>query len=177
MKKILAFGASSSINSINKKLASYAAKQIKDVEIRLLDLNEFEMPIFSVDTEANSGIPDLAVSFKKHISETDGIIISFAEHNGSYTAAFKNILDWFSRVDQERFENKPVFIMGTSPGGRGAASVMAAAKGYLPFMKANIVAEFSLPKFSENFDDDQGLTNSELKQKFQNQLKKFVESF
>ena len=49
MKNILAFGASSSINSINKKFANYSSKQIPNSRTNLLDLNDFEMPIFSID--------------------------------------------------------------------------------------------------------------------------------
>ncbi len=39
MKKIIAFGASSSKTSINKQLATYAAKQFKDATVEVLDLN------------------------------------------------------------------------------------------------------------------------------------------
>ncbi|TVP44062.1 MAG: NADPH-dependent FMN reductase, partial [Halomonas sp.] len=49
--KVLAFGASNSKSSINKKLAFYAAQQINDADISLIDLNDFEMPIFSEDRE------------------------------------------------------------------------------------------------------------------------------
>ena len=49
MSKILAFGASNSINSINKRLASYTAKMISPVESVIIDLNDFEMPIYSED--------------------------------------------------------------------------------------------------------------------------------
>ena len=94
MKKILAFGASNSRNSINKQLVTYAAGQLTDVEVLLLDLNDFEMPIYSIDREKESGIPELAQQFKQHILDADGILISFAEHNGAYTAAFKNVMDW-----------------------------------------------------------------------------------
>ena len=45
MKKIIAFGASSSTNSINKKLAIYAANQISNSKVIVLDLNDFEMGI------------------------------------------------------------------------------------------------------------------------------------
>ena len=45
-KKIVAFGASSSKNSINKEFSYFAAKQIDNVVINLMDLNDFEMPIF-----------------------------------------------------------------------------------------------------------------------------------
>lgn len=64
--KILAFGASNSINSLNKKLAVYAANQIEEAEITILDLNDFEMPIYNIDREKESGIPDLAAQFKSH---------------------------------------------------------------------------------------------------------------
>ncbi|PCI64867.1 MAG: NADPH-dependent FMN reductase, partial [Gammaproteobacteria bacterium] len=75
----------------NKKLANFTAHQIENAQVTLLDLNDFEMPIYSIDRENETGIPDLAHQFKKHLAEADGIIISFAEHNGAYTAAFKNI--------------------------------------------------------------------------------------
>ena len=48
-KKIIAFGASSSKNSINKQFATYAAHQFKNVSVEILDLNDYEMPIFYVD--------------------------------------------------------------------------------------------------------------------------------
>ena len=51
MIKIVAFGASSSKTSINKQLANYAAQQIPNAEVNLLDLNGYEMPIYSVDKE------------------------------------------------------------------------------------------------------------------------------
>lgn len=57
-KKIIAFGASSSKHSINKQLATYAANQFSNVDIEILDLNDYEMPIFSVDKEKENGFPD-----------------------------------------------------------------------------------------------------------------------
>ena len=45
MKKIIAFGASSSKASINKQVAAYAANQLKNAMVEVLDLNDFEMPI------------------------------------------------------------------------------------------------------------------------------------
>ena len=42
MKKIVAFGASSSKKSINKQFASYAASLISDADSIIIDLNDFE---------------------------------------------------------------------------------------------------------------------------------------
>ena len=63
MKKIIAFGASSSKNSINKQLANYVANQFQNANVDLLDLNDYEMPLYSVDKEKNQGIPELAKAF------------------------------------------------------------------------------------------------------------------
>ena len=49
MKKILALGASNSKNSINKTLAIYAAKQIENTEILVIDLNDFDIPLYGID--------------------------------------------------------------------------------------------------------------------------------
>jgi chromate reductase len=57
MKKIIAFGASSSKVSINKQLATYAAGQFENAAVEILDLNDYEMPIFSTDKETATGIP------------------------------------------------------------------------------------------------------------------------
>lgn len=175
-KKILAFGASNSIHSINKKLAIYAAKQLEDASITILDLNDFEMPIYSIDREKKSGIPDLALQFKNHIKAADGLIISFAEHNGAYTSAFKNIMDWVSRIEGSIWENKPMFLLATSPGGRGGKSVLTLAANSFKFMNTNSLTTFSLPSFQKNFSEEQGILDEDLSKEFQNQLKVFSKS-
>jgi NAD(P)H-dependent FMN reductase len=176
MKKILAFGASNSRQSINKKFAKYASSQIEDAEIIFLDLNDFEMPIFSVDIEKENGIPEPAKIFKNHIKEADGILISFAEHNGSYTAAFKNLFDWTSRVEARTWWDKPMFLMATSPGKRGGKSVLDAAINRFKYMNGIVVATFSLPSFNDNFSVEDGILDEHLAASFRQQLDVFVQS-
>ena len=162
-KKILAFGASSSKKSINKQLATYTANLFKDVEVEILDLNDFEMPIYSMDKEKEDGIPQLALDFYAKIGDSDLIIISFAEHNGAYSSAFKNIFDWMSRINGKTFQEKPVLLMATSPGARGGSSVLEIANNRFPFQGAIVKGSFSLPSFNDNFDADKGITNEDLK--------------
>ena len=132
MNTIIAFGASNSSTSINQQLAGWASGQLANTDVELLDLNDFEMPIYSIDREKESGIPEKARHFKTLVNESDGIIISFAEHNGSYSAAFKNILDWMSRLGRPIWSDKPMLLMGTSPGGRGAKGVLTTAENTFP---------------------------------------------
>lgn len=174
-KKILAFGASSSTKSINKQFASYAAHQFENGEVDLMDLNDFEMPLFSIDKEEKNGIPQLAHQFKERIKSCDFIVISFAEHNGAYSTAFKNIFDWISRIEKNVWYDKPMFLLSTSPGARGGATVLEIATNKLSRMTTGHTTSFSLPSFKENFDVLNGITNKELKKEFDNTVKKFVE--
>ncbi len=164
-KNLLAFGASNSSDSINKHLASYAASQFKNVTVDLLDLNDYEMPIYSKDREKKDGFPQLAHDFYKKIGDADVILISFAENNGNYSTAFKNILDWTSRINSKTFQEKPMLLLATSPGARGGNTVLDIAVKRMPFQGGIVKGSFSLPSFNENFDTEKGvISNKELNQ-------------
>ena len=83
MKKIIVFGASNSKKSINKQFATYAASLLSNVEIEVLDLNDFDLPIYNIDLETEQGIHPEAHRFQQTIAKADALIISLAEHNGS----------------------------------------------------------------------------------------------
>ncbi len=171
-KTIVAFGASNSKESINSKLAEFTARQVENVSVNTLNLNDYEMPIYSIDRELESGIPDLAHDFKSQIKNADGIVISFAEHNGSYSVAFKNIFDWISRIDQDIWMNKPMFLLATSPGGYGAQTVLNTATDKFKRMNTNAVVSFSLPSFMKNFTEE-GISDEVLANNFDALLKEF----
>ena len=172
MKKILVFAGSLSKTSINKQLAVYAAKQFQNAELDIIDLNDYEMPLFSVDKEKENGIHNLAHDFYNKIGSADLIVLSLAEHNGAYASAFKNILDWTSRINNKTFQQKPMLLLATSPGARGGATVLDIASKRFPFQGADVKGTFSLPTFFENFDAVHGIINPELK----NQLLEIVNS-
>lgn len=169
--KIIAFGASPSKNSINKKLATYAASLFANAEVEILDLNNFQMPLFTVDLEAEIGQHELAKAFLAKIESADFLVVSLAENNGNYSAAFKNIFDWCSRITPKVFQEKPMLLLATSPGARGGASVLEIAKTAFPRYGADIKATFSLPSFNANFDIEKlEISNLELN----NQLKEII---
>lgn len=165
MRKIIAFAGSSSKHSINKQLATYAASLFHNVEVEILDLNDYEMPLYSVDKEKGIGFPDLAIQFLSKIGNADLLVISLAEHNGAYTTAFKNIFDWTSRINSKLFQSKKMLLMATSDGARGGKSVLEIAENRFPRHDAEIVGVFSLPHFKDNFDKEKGIINPELNDK------------
>lgn len=170
--KILAFAGSTSSTSINRELVKFVLKSFQDDEINLIDLNDYDMPVFSVDRE-KKGFPDEAHRFLKVIEECDIIICSLAEHNRSYSAAFKNVFDWASRINVKVFQNKPMLLMSTSPGGYGGGNVMNTAKTFLPNFGAVIKETFSLSKFYENFDLESGVINPEMLKDLNQKIESF----
>ena len=179
--KVLTFAASNSRNSINRQLVTYASKLLAerigpDVEIELIDLNDYEMPLYSIDRENESGIPDAAHRFLKQVCEADAILISFAEHNGAYTVAYKNLYDWTSRIEAKVYKGKPMVLLATSPGARGGRNVLNIALDALPRFGADIRGSFSLSKFNDNFDREAGcLTSAEHIEKLIEALDGFTE--
>lgn len=173
MKNILVLAGTSHRDSINLALATYAGQQLDNAELTILDLNDFEMPLYSQDLEEASGIPQEAKDFLALIQASDGILLSLAEHNGSYSAAFKNVLDWTTRVETKLWSSKPMLLMATSPGGRGGANVLGAAEGYFPHLGANIAATFSLPSYFDHFSVESGISDAESKASLESALQSF----
>jgi len=172
--KIIAFAGSNSQHSINKKLATYAASLFDNAEVEVLDLNDFQMPLFGVDIEKEVGQHSLAKAFIAKLATADILVVSLAENNGNYSVAFKNIFDWCSRIGAKVFQDKPMLLMATSPGARGGASVLEIAKNALPRYGAAVKATFSLPNFNDNFDLEKGrISNEELDE----QLREIVKNF
>ncbi len=163
-KKVIAFAASNSSRSINHELVTYACGLLRDVgAVEILDLNDYELPLFSVDREDELGQPPLAQAFLQKISESDGIIISFAEHNGCYSVAYKNLYDWVSRIQPRVYQDKAMVLLSTSPGGRGGKSVMELALAQMPRFGGEVKASVSVPSFAENFDSDTGrISNADI---------------
>ncbi|MCD0466406.1 NADPH-dependent FMN reductase [Flavobacterium sp. ENC] len=170
--KIIAFGGSNSRHSINKKLATYAAGLFENAAVEVLDLNDYAMPLFSVDLEKEIGQHELAKAFLDKLEQADILVVSLAENNNNYSTAFKNIFDWSSRINKEVFQQKPMLLLATSPGSRGGASVLEIGRNALPRYGAQIKGTFSLPAFNANFDLEQNkISNVELDKELKDIIK------
>ena len=160
---VLAFAASNNKKSINRKLVTYTANLIGHAETEILDIHDYEMPIFSDEREQELGQPEYAKQFFKKIGDADVILVSFAEHNGTYTAAYKNLFDWMSRINQQVFQHKKVVYLAASPGPSCANSVLTTSITSAPFFAAELQGSLSVPNFYDNFDiESQCLSNKAL---------------
>lgn len=154
--KVIAFGASTSSTSINKALASYTANLLEGATVQLLDINDYDVPMFSEDVEKQIGQAAGAIAFLADLASADAFVISYPEHNGHYPAAYKNLFDWASRIDREMFKNKPAVYLATSPGPSGGSTVLAAAVASAPYFGGNVKASVSVPNYFDNVDPKTG---------------------
>ena len=67
--RIVAFGASTSSTSINKALATYAAQQVEGAEVQVLDINNYDVPMFSEDKEKENGQAEDSQQFLADLAE------------------------------------------------------------------------------------------------------------
>ncbi|MEO3878606.1 NADPH-dependent FMN reductase [Rheinheimera fenheensis] len=151
---ILAFAASNNPQSINQQLALYTAALMPQATVHTLALDDFDMPLYSEQREKQLGTPEPVKRFLQLIAKADGLIVSFAEHNGTFTAAFKNLYDWASRTERRIFQHKPALFLSAAPGPGGAKSVLEAAIKAAPYMGANLVSTVSVGNFAQVFCSD-----------------------
>ena len=175
MKKIIAFSGSNSSTSINQKFVSFASLQIKNHEVTVIQLTDYELPMFSEDIEKGEGFPINLEKLNQLISEADGVVISVNEYNSGVSGFFKNTTDWLSRINRDFLKDKKVLLLSTSPGGRGGMSALEFTTNTLPRFGAEITDSFSFPKFYENFSSEENrILDDYLALAFNDVLKNFV---
>ena len=153
MKKSLAFAGSNSSSSINQKLINYAATLSDGTDV--INLKDYDVPVYSSDIEKEQGVPAKIQKLHALFMQYENIIMASPEHNGMPPAFFKNILDWLSRAEGEKFlKGKNVVLLSTSPGGFGGKNNLKNLGNIMPHWGANIVSSYSLPKFYENMDTE-----------------------
>lgn len=159
---IFAFAASNHKASMNKRFLSFALDILKtefapDANIDQVDLLAYELPLYRQDREADNGIPEAAQDFFARIGAADAIIASFPEHNGGYSAVYKNLFDWMSRIDAKAYQGTPMLAMAASPGPRGGAGVLGAIEATAPYFGMDLRGTVSLPTFFAKFDSESGV--------------------
>ncbi len=164
MKKIVAFTGSNSSTSINRSLLNYAIELFENVEIIEIDLRKYDIPIFGEDLEKEIGAPAGIKELVKTLNSADAYLISSPEHNSIVPAFFKNILDWLSRQDVKCFGEKPILLLGTSPGKGGALNAIKFLEKILPYSGGLIQNTFSLPSFYTSFIGGNIIDSSKLKE-------------
>lgn len=158
--KILAFAGSARSDSYNKKLVEEAVAIARSMgaKVNVIDLKDYPMPIYDADEESSKGMPLNAKRFRSLMVESDGIIISSPDYNGSVSGLLKNALDWASRSDGDRshsaFEGKKFAIMSVSPGRGGGARNLPHLQAIIECLGGKVVQKkVSVPSARNAFNE------------------------
>jgi NAD(P)H-dependent FMN reductase len=112
-----------------------AAAELAPAEARVEIASIAEIPLYNGDLESEHGVPDAVKSLKDRIARADGLLLATPEYNNSIPGVFKNAVDWLTRPSQDIpriFGDKPVAILGATPGMGGTRLAQAA---WLPVLR------------------------------------------
>ncbi len=161
--KILAFSGSSRRGSLNKKFLAVAVAETKQAggDVTLIDLADYELPLYNGDLEDRDGLPANARKLVDLIKAHTGLLIASPEYNSSITPLLKNTIDWCSRADDDPFPGKVVAVVSASPGAYGGNRSLKTTQQILLHLGCHIVpAMASLPAAHKAFGPDGQLTDA-----------------
>lgn len=159
---ILAFAGSTRIDSFNKKLVKIAAAGAMEsnVDVTVIDLRDFAMPLYDGDLEQKEGLPSNARKLKDLMLSHQGFLISSPEYNSSISGVLKNMIDWVSRPSEGEeplacFKGKVAGIMSASPGGLGGLRGLIHVRAILENISVLVIPEqIAIAKAHEVFNAD-----------------------
>jgi chromate reductase len=136
------------------------------------------IPLYDGDVESADGVPPTVAALKDSIATADGLLLATPEYNNSMPGVLKNAIDWLSRppADIPRvFGNRPVAIIGASPGGFGT---VLAQNAWLPVvrtlgMRPWFGGRLMVSRAGNVFDQAGELVDDTVRE----QLRKFVRGF
>lgn len=131
MTRILGVSGSLRRNSFNTGLLRAAVTVAPDgVEIDARTIHG--VPLYDADLEAR-GTPQPVLELRAALELADGLLMVTPEYNNSVPGVFKNAIDWMSSGDgAELFRDKPVALIGASPGGFGT---ILSQNAWLPVLR------------------------------------------
>ena len=98
MTSIAVIVGSTRDGSYNRALGDLAAASLAahGAQVTMIDLADFDLPLYSAALEANAFPPD-ALMLKDIFAAQDGLLFVTPEYNGSLPPLLKNAIDWASR--------------------------------------------------------------------------------
>ena len=138
-----------------------AAIEVAPATTRVVQYELAGIPMFDADVEAE-GDPAAVADFKRAIAAADALVIATPEYNHCVPGVLKNAIDWASRPARRSvLTDKPVAILGASPGGGATARAQAHLRDGLAYTNGLVLPlpEVLVGLAGGKFDDDGNLTD------------------
>lgn len=126
------------------------------VTIEIADYKDVPLYNGDFDLPTVSERPASVTLFRDLCAKADGLVIVSPEYNYSIPGGLKNAIDWASRGQDSPSLNKPVAVMGATPGMWGTARMQLAFNQVFQFLnmhpvfKPEILVALAAQKFDEN---------------------------
>jgi chromate reductase, NAD(P)H dehydrogenase (quinone) len=176
MSVIIGISGSLRVKSYNSALLR-AATQLMPGGSTLEMASIKGIPLYDGDLEDREGIPPAVTTLKERIIGADALLLVTPEYNNSIPGVFKNAIDWLSRGSDAKkvFANRPIAVIGASPGGFGT---ILAQQAWLPVLRTLqtrpwFEGRLQVSHAAQVFNDGGELIDDKIRE----QLKSFLQGF
>lgn len=177
---VLAFAGSTREDSLNKKLVTEAADLAEQAgaHIIVIDLRDYPIPLYDGDLDEKEGIPANAKLLRQLMIQSQVILISSPDYNGSVSAVLKNAIDWATRSEangpsREAFKGKKFALMSASPSASGGAKGLTHLRDIIQNIGGTVIPkQVTIPKAYDAFDEQGRLKD----QKLQTELQELIQA-
>ena len=128
----------------------------------LMDLNEFNFPLFDERLAYQKNPTDQMLDFSHRIKSADAVIIVTPEYNGGIPPALKNVIDLL----YNEWHRKPIGIMTASDGDFGGTQVIVSLVFTLWKIRAWVLpVRYPIPRVQDAFDESGNPVDKETQDK------------
>lgn len=152
-----------------------AAQELLPAGATLSILPIGDLPHYNKDLE--QPLPGPVATLKQQIETADAVLIATPEYNYSVPGVLKNALDWISRpYGKNSMEDKPVAIMGATPGMLGTSRAQYHLRQMLVELNCHAVnrPEVMVPAAHDKFDATGRLTDDKTRAKVKELLEALI---
>ena len=137
-----------------------AAAEAAPDGVTVVEAGLADIPLYNADLQA-ACFPGAVTRLQRAIASADAVLIATPEYNYSVSGVLKNAIDWVSRTDPQPFANKPVAILGASPGAFGTARAQYDLRKMFVYLDAHLLnkPEVMISAANTRFDADGKLTD------------------
>jgi chromate reductase len=159
--------------SINRRLARALAKLgAASFTPHFVEIDD--LPMYNQDLEA-AAWPQAATRLKAEIEGAQAVLVVTPEHNRSIPAVLKNAIDWAARPSGKGvWGDKPIAIIGASPGGVGTACAQQHLRDILGNQGALVMGGQMFITYKDGLVDDTDAVTIEATRAF---LQTFMDRF
>jgi chromate reductase len=153
-------------NSFNTFLL-HAVQELLPENVTMGIVSIAAQPLYNADLDLPLATerPAVIQQFRKVLTAADGLVIVSPEYNYSIPGGLKNAIDWASRGEDSPLLNKPVAVMGATPGMWGTVRMQTAFLPVFTFlnMKPVLKPEILIAQATKKFDTQGKLTDDKAK--------------